>query len=106
MLETTHEKEDHQKYKCPNSEKIYLTYCPEDKTTDLNNAMEVLKKRYFGAFEIQEKKISKQFEEIFESTKKVDHLVNNVSCKNARINSQLQPVIQNMFVIYQREIIE
>lgn len=36
----------------------------------------------------------------------MDHLVNNVSCKNPRINGRLAPVIQNMFVVYQREIIE
>jgi hypothetical protein len=106
MLESTHKKISQQKYKCVNSEKIYLTYCPEDPSPDLNNAMEVLKKRYFGAFEVQEKKISQQFAQIFESTKKVDHLVNNVSCKNAKICGKLAPVIQNMFVVYQREIIE
>lgn len=42
MLETTHSKSEHQsKYKCSKSEKIYLTYCPEDTSTDLNNAMDV-----------------------------------------------------------------
>jgi hypothetical protein len=106
LEESTHQKISQQKYKCVNSEKIYLTYCPEDPSPDLNNAMEVLKKRYFGAFEAQEKKISKQFAEIFEITGKKDHLVNNFACKNAKINMKLGPVIQNMFVVYQREIIE
>jgi hypothetical protein len=106
LEESTHQKISQQKYKCVNSEKIYLTYCPEDPSPDLNNAVEVLKKRYFGAFEAQETKISKQFAEIFEITGKVDHLVNNFGCKNARINMKLGPVIQNMFVVYQREIIE
>jgi hypothetical protein len=107
MLQSTHTISDHStKYKCLSSEKIYLTYCPQDSSTDLNNAMDVLKERYFGAFETQEKEISKQFDQIFETTARVDFLVNNVKCKNQKINRKLGPVIQNMFVVYQREIIE
>ena len=103
MLENANEKNYNENLE--KSEKIYQTYCQKDPTT-LNNAMDVLKERYFGAFEMQEKKISKKFDRIFENTNKIDHLVNNVKCKNSKINNQLKPMIQNMFVVYQREIIE
>ena len=68
--------------------------------------MEVLKQRYLGAWETQEKNISDKFDQIFMNTKKIDHLVNNVACKNPKVNNKLAPVIQNMFVVYQRELIE
>ena len=88
-----------------NSEKVYLTYCKDD-PSKLNDAMDVLKHRYFGAFEQQEKKISKKLEEVLSNTNKIDHLVNNVNCKNPKINKKLGPIIQNFFVVYQREQIE
>ena len=68
--------------------------------------MEILKQRYFGAFQEQERVIGKKFEKIFENTKKIDFLVNNVACKNEGITTTLKPIIQNMFVVYQKEIIE
>lgn len=103
MLETAYKKPVN--ISMDNSEKIYLTYCKDD-TTKLNNAVDVLKHRYFGAFEEQEKKISSKLEEVLGNTKKIDHLVNNVNCQNEKINKKLGPTIQNFFVVYQRELIE
>lgn len=87
------------------SEKIYLQYAKEDNSR-LNNAQEVQKNKYFGAFEKQEERIGDKLDQVFDEAKKIDHQVNNVRCKNKQVANKLAPVITNMFIVYQREIIE